>query len=146
MRHAAQCLGRVLRGKDDYGLMVLADRRFGRKRAQLPKWINQALLDADTNLSTDMAVSSARRFLKTMAQPFRAKDQEGISTWSMVDLRKHQEKMDDDRIKELQAQRDMERDQEVAAKAAQVAADGRESDYEMDEDDEAELMALDIPS
>ena len=28
MRHAAQCLGRVLRGKDDYGIMVLADRRF----------------------------------------------------------------------------------------------------------------------
>ncbi|EAQ83884.1 hypothetical protein CHGG_10288 [Chaetomium globosum CBS 148.51] len=86
MRHAAQCLGRVLRGKDDYGLMVLADRRFQKKRAQLPKWINQALLDADVNLSTDMAVSSARRFLRTMAQPFRAKDQEGISTWSMDDL------------------------------------------------------------
>ncbi len=30
MRHAAQCLGRVLRGKDDYGVMVLADKRFSR--------------------------------------------------------------------------------------------------------------------
>ncbi|KAK4040575.1 hypothetical protein C8A01DRAFT_35439 [Parachaetomium inaequale] len=144
MRHAAQCLGRVLRGKDDYGLMVLADRRFQRKRAQLPKWINQALLDADVNLSTDMAVSSARRFLRTMAQPFRAKDQEGISTWSMADLRKHQEKMDEDRIQELRAQRDRELDQPVlAAQAAVVGRDGKESDYEMDDDDEAELMALD---
>lgn len=147
MRHAAQCLGRVLRGKDDYGLMVLADRRFQRKRAQLPRWINQGLLDADTNLSTDMAVSSARRFLKTMAQPFRAKDQEGISTWSIDDLKKHQAKMDEERIKELQAQREMELNPPpAAAGAGTVAAGGeqeRESDYEMDEDDEAELMALD---
>jgi DNA excision repair protein ERCC-2 len=28
MRHAAQCLGRVLHGKDDYGIMALADQRF----------------------------------------------------------------------------------------------------------------------
>lgn len=26
MRHAAQCVGRVLRGKTDYGLMVFADK------------------------------------------------------------------------------------------------------------------------
>ncbi|KAK4119967.1 DNA repair helicase [Parathielavia appendiculata] len=137
MRHAAQCLGRVLRGKDDYGLMVLADRRFQKKRNQLPKWINQALLDADVNLSTDMAVSSARRFLKTMAQPFRAKDQEGISTWSMEDLKRHQQKMDEDRIKELQAQEEGE-----SNPLPRTVDDGRESDYEMDDDDEAELMAL----
>ncbi|PHH81122.1 hypothetical protein CDD80_2107 [Ophiocordyceps camponoti-rufipedis] len=94
MRHAAQCLGRVLRGKDDYGIMVLADRRFQKKRAQLPKWIAQGLLEADVNMSTDMAVASARKFLKTMAQPFRAKDQDGISTWGPEDLRRHREKMD----------------------------------------------------
>ncbi|KAI9823986.1 MAG: DNA-dependent ATPase of the nucleotide excision repair factor 4 complex [Phylliscum demangeonii] len=92
MRHAAQCLGRVLRGKDDYGIMVLADRRFQKKRSQLPKWINQALYDSETNLSTDMAVASAKKFLRTMAQPFKAKDQEGISTWSLADLEAHQEK------------------------------------------------------
>jgi DNA excision repair protein ERCC-2 len=102
MRHAAQCLGRVLRGKDDYGIMVLADKRFQKKRAQLPKWINQALLDADTNLSTDMAVASAKKFLKTMAQPFRAKDQEGISTWSLEDLEKHKQKMFDEQMRNLQ--------------------------------------------
>lgn len=27
MRHTAQCMGRVLRGKTDYGLMIFADRR-----------------------------------------------------------------------------------------------------------------------
>ncbi|KAI9370807.1 hypothetical protein BJX61DRAFT_513947 [Aspergillus egyptiacus] len=92
MRHAAQCLGRVLRGKDDYGIMVLADRRFQKKRNQLPKWISQAMLESETNLSTDMAVATAKNFLRTMAQPFRAKDQEGISTWSLADLEKHRQK------------------------------------------------------
>ncbi|KAJ5204682.1 uncharacterized protein N7498_005561 [Penicillium cinerascens] len=92
MRHAAQCLGRVLRGKDDYGVMVLADRRFERKRPQLPKWINQAMLDSETNLSTDMAVSNAKNFLRTMAQPFKSKDQEGISTWSLADIERHEAK------------------------------------------------------
>ncbi|KAL4876264.1 hypothetical protein BJY04DRAFT_143568 [Aspergillus karnatakaensis] len=92
MRHAAQCLGRVLRGKDDYGVMVLADRRFQKKRNQLPKWISQAMLESETNLSTDMAVATAKNFLRTMAQPFKAKDQEGISTWSLADLERHREK------------------------------------------------------
>ena len=41
MRHAAQCVGRALRGKTDYGIMVFADKRFSRsdKRGKLPKWI-----------------------------------------------------------------------------------------------------------
>ncbi|CAK7564370.1 MAG: TFIIH/NER complex ATP-dependent 5'-3' DNA helicase subunit [Sporothrix epigloea] len=104
MRHAAQCLGRVLRGKDDYGIMVLADRRYQKKRNQLPKWINQALLEADANLSIDMAVSNAKKFLRDMAQPFHARDQEGISTWSSADLKKHQEKADFEQIIELQEQ------------------------------------------
>ncbi|TID14933.1 hypothetical protein CANINC_004604 [Pichia inconspicua] len=93
MRHAAQCLGRVLRGKDDYGVMVLADRRFARRKGQLPKWIAQGLLDADTNLSTDMAVASAKKFLRTSAQPIDPKDQEnGISVWTYEQLLEHQKK------------------------------------------------------
>ncbi|OBT40634.1 DNA repair helicase rad15 [Pseudogymnoascus sp. WSF 3629] len=102
MRHASQCLGRVLRGKDDYGIMVLADRRFMKKRAQLPSWINNAVMDSDTNLSIDMAVSSAKKFLKNIAQPFKQEDHEGISTWSVTDLQKHQEKEDEEKIRELQ--------------------------------------------
>ncbi|KAK7747930.1 TFIIH/NER complex ATP-dependent 5'-3' DNA helicase subunit [Cytospora paraplurivora] len=138
MRHAAQCLGRVLRGKDDYGIMVLADRRFQKKRTQLPKWINQALLDSDSNLSTDMAVSSARRFLRGMAQPFKAKDQEGISTWSEVDLKKHQEQLDVQRIQELQ---------EAQLEGNNISAQElleRDSDDYMDGDDlEEGMMELD---
>lgn len=26
MRHAAQCVGRVIRGKTDYGIMIFADK------------------------------------------------------------------------------------------------------------------------
>lgn len=91
MRHAAQCLGRVLRGKDDYGIMVLADRRFKSKRPQLPKWISQAILDGDVNLSTDMAVSAAKKFLRTLAQPANPADQEGVSVWTVQDLEAHQQ-------------------------------------------------------
>lgn len=90
MRHAAQCLGRVLRGKDDYGIMVLADRRFARKKNQLPKWIAQGLSDADVNLSTDMAIANAKQFLRTMAQPQNPKDQEGVSIWDINQLQAFQ--------------------------------------------------------
>jgi DNA excision repair protein ERCC-2 len=135
MRHAAQCLGRVLRGKDDYGIMVLADRRFQKKRTQLPKWINQALFEADVNLSTDMAVSNARRFLRTMAQPFNAKDQEGISTWGYDDLMKHKEKLETETIRELQ---------EAAAAGAVRNGNGNgrvveEFDDDLDDEDMMEM-------
>lgn len=90
MRHAAQCLGRVLRGKDDYGIMVLADKRFARKKNQLPKWISQALNDADNNLSTDMALATAKEFLRSLAQPANPKDQEGVSVWSLEQLQEFQ--------------------------------------------------------
>ncbi|KAF3012065.1 hypothetical protein G7054_g7664 [Neopestalotiopsis clavispora] len=141
MRHAAQCLGRVLRGKDDYGIMVLADRRFQKKRDQLPKWIEQAMQEVDVNLSTDMAVLAAKRFLRDMAQPFRSKDQEGISTWSIDDLRKHQAQMDEERIAELQREHEETMAQRV--RSQQAAAMALDDDYDMDEDDEREMMEID---
>ncbi|TIB12971.1 hypothetical protein E3P77_01533 [Wallemia ichthyophaga] len=84
MRHAAQCVGRVLRGKSDYGLMIFADKRFARsdKRAKLPRWINQYIAETSSNLSTDMAISLAKRFVRTMAQPFDH-SQTGVSLWTM---------------------------------------------------------------
>ncbi|KAL0084671.1 hypothetical protein F4703DRAFT_1855431 [Phycomyces blakesleeanus] len=94
MRHAAQCVGRVLRGKTDYGLMVFADKRFARadKRAKLPKWINQYVTDASTNLSTDMALVIAKKFLRTMAQPFET-TQSGVSLWTLKDIEARQKKI-----------------------------------------------------
>ncbi|KAF2753818.1 DNA repair helicase RAD3 [Pseudovirgaria hyperparasitica] len=106
MRHAAQCLGRVLRGKDDYGIMVLADRRFQKKRAQLPKWINQALPEAETNLSVDQATAVAKRFLRDMSVPFDGRFQEGVSTWSKADLLRHKAKVEEDELRVLRAERE----------------------------------------
>ena len=72
MRQVAQCVGRVIRSKADYGLMVLADMRYNRrdKRYKLPQWVKACLRDSHLNLSTDMAVHVARDFLRAMAQPF----------------------------------------------------------------------------
>ncbi|KAI7867866.1 hypothetical protein BDF14DRAFT_1799987 [Spinellus fusiger] len=94
MRHAAQCVGRVLRGKTDYGLMVFADKRFARadKRAKLPKWINQYVTDASTNLSTDMSLVIAKKFLRTMAQPFES-NQASVSLWTLKDIELKQKKV-----------------------------------------------------
>ena len=71
LRQAAQCVGRVIRSKTDYGLMVFADSRYNRhdKRSKLPKWILQFLSDQYLNLSTDMALQHVRHFLRQMSQP-----------------------------------------------------------------------------
>lgn len=108
MRHAAQCLGRVLRGKEDYGIMVLADRRFARKRAQLPKWISQGIYESDVNLSTDMAVAAAKKFLRTMAQPVDPADAEGVSIWDLTDLENHQIQKKHRRIEEVGEKMDVD--------------------------------------
>jgi DNA excision repair protein ERCC-2 len=71
LRQASQCVGRVIRSKTDYGLMIFADSRYNRydKRSKLPKWILQFLADAYLNLSTDMALQHTRQFLRLMGQP-----------------------------------------------------------------------------
>ena len=102
MRHAAQCLGRVLRGKDDYGIMVLADRRFQKKRTQLPKWIQQALPEGDTNLSVDQGTAVAKKFLKDMSIPYSSRFQEKIAYWSIEDLERHKAKVEQEEIRRLQ--------------------------------------------
>ncbi|KAG0454476.1 hypothetical protein HPP92_023768 [Vanilla planifolia] len=72
LRQAAQCVGRVIRSKADYGMMIFADKRYSRhdKRSKLPSWILSHLRDAHLNLSTDMALHIAREFLRRMAQPY----------------------------------------------------------------------------
>jgi DNA excision repair protein ERCC-2 len=95
LRQAAQCVGRVIRSKTDYGLVILADSRstdpsppppplpslrpshrpwlrYNRydKRSKFPPWINQFLKeDHCLNLSTDIAIEKMKVFLKQMGQP-----------------------------------------------------------------------------
>ncbi|CCX33794.1 Similar to DNA repair helicase rad15; acc. no. P26659 [Pyronema omphalodes CBS 100304] len=138
MRHAAQCLGRVLRGKDDYGIMVLADKRYGRKRNQLPRWINQAMMESDTNMSTDMAVAAGKKFLRTMAQRMEEKD--GISTWTLEELMEHQrkQKVGLERMEEVR-----DGDNGAGPGAPPGGSGGGDAD-EYDYSDEEELMKMDI--
>lgn len=141
MRHASQCLGRVIRGKDDYGIMVLADKRFARKRTQLPKWINQTILESEVNLSTDMAVATAKNFLRTMAQPFKAKDHEGISSWTPAQLEEQiaKRKMEEDRM-----MRGLESEAQVPNYENGHETNGKQlNGDEFDDDIDEELMMLD---
>ncbi|TEB31312.1 transcription factor TFIIH complex subunit Rad15 [Coprinellus micaceus] len=93
MRNAAQCVGRVLRGKTDWGLMVFADKRFARadKRSKLPRWINQYITETASNLSTDMALTLSKLFMRTISQNPN-ENQTGVSLWTLEDVEKAQAK------------------------------------------------------
>ena len=71
LRQAAQCIGRVIRSKTDYGIVILADSRYNKrdKRSKFPPWINQFVREGFLNLSTDLAVEKMRVFLRAMGQP-----------------------------------------------------------------------------
>ncbi|KAI5122977.1 hypothetical protein M0805_006856 [Coniferiporia weirii] len=116
MRNAAQCVGRVLRGKTDWGLMVFADKRFARadKRAKLPRWINQYITETASNLSTDMALVLSKLFMRQISQS-HAEDQTGVSLWTLADVEKAQAKQ---RALELQ----QEQEAELAAKQGTAGA------------------------
>eukprot|EP01053_Blabericola_migrator_P013469 Blabericola_migrator_1__13468@NODE_973_length_5857_cov_179_640933_g675_i0_p1_GENE_NODE_973_length_5857_cov_179_640933_g675_i0NODE_973_length_5857_cov_179_640933_g675_i0_p1_ORF_typecomplete_len839_score174_65Helicase_C_2/PF13307_6/9e48DEAD_2/PF06733_15/3_2e31HBB/PF06777_11/1_7e19HBB/PF06777_11/2e06HBB/PF06777_11/2_6e03ResIII/PF04851_15/1_8e10DEAD/PF00270_29/0_22DEAD/PF00270_29/2_5e02RVT_N/PF13655_6/0_065PhoH/PF02562_16/0_24PhoH/PF02562_16/8_5e03PhoH/PF02562_16/8_2e02AAA_22/PF13401_6/24AAA_22/PF13 len=72
MRQAAQCVGRVIRSKIDYGLMIFADFRYGKtdKKEKMPEWIVACMDPHHLSLSVDVAVAIARRFLLEMSQPY----------------------------------------------------------------------------
>lgn len=71
MRHAAQCLGRVLRNKTDYGLMIMADSRFSQANifGKMPRWIRDRIERGNIGLSIDMAMNIGRAFFREMGQP-----------------------------------------------------------------------------
>jgi len=146
MRHAAQCLGRVLRGKDDYGIMVLADRRFQKKRNQLPRWIQQGLPDRDTNLSVDQAVATAKRFRKEMAAPYPAEKQEGVSTWGMEDLRRHKARLEEEEIRMLQEEVERRVERERVEEEERIERSKRvrmlDDEYDLEDMDEDDFMQL----
>ena len=153
MRHAAQCLGRVLRGKDDYGIMVLADRRFARKRNQLPRWINEAMKDGQVGLSTDMAVGMAKKFLRGMGQPLSKAVREGkkvkMDSWSLTELEAYQVELKGRRPIEEDAEMGPVYDEEMGVGGPVRGVDGNivsGSNDEVDEYgdiDEEELLRMD---
>ncbi|CAL1704752.1 unnamed protein product [Somion occarium] len=107
MRNAAQCVGRVLRGKTDWGLMVFADKRFARadKRAKLPRWINQYITETASNLSTDMAITLSKLFMRTISQNPN-ENQTGISLWTIEDIEKAQAQQKAQQVLEVEQKKD----------------------------------------
>jgi hypothetical protein len=89
IRQTAQCVGRIIRSKRDYGIIVFADKRYAAhdKRSKLPQWVLQFMPDAHVNLDTNMAVHIARKFLKEMAQPLAEGAERGTAMLSAADLR-----------------------------------------------------------
>lgn len=86
-----------------------------------------------------MAVSNAKNFLRTMAQPFKARDQEGISTWSLADIERHEakRKTEEERIMQQQFANGHNMDGIVKSTAMEVVVD------EFDDDIDEDLMMLD---
>merc|ERR1719277_2441638 len=72
MRQASQCLGRVIRSKRDYGVMIFADQRYARqdKRSKIPDWIQAFIEPQHIVMATDVAVDTTRNFLLRMSQPY----------------------------------------------------------------------------
>jgi DNA excision repair protein ERCC-2 len=72
MRQCAQCVGRVMRRKTDYGLMIFADQRFKRpgKYNKLPNWIKKCLEDSNIDLTIETAMKLAACFFRNMGKPF----------------------------------------------------------------------------
>lgn len=57
----------------------------------MPKWINQYIIEAHSNMSTDMAISLAKKFIRQISQPFDH-TQTGISLWTLEDIEERQRK------------------------------------------------------
>ncbi|KAA1471176.1 DNA repair helicase [Dentipellis sp. KUC8613] len=128
IRNAAQCVGRALRGKTDWGLMVFADKRFARadKRAKLPRWINQYITETAANLSTDMALTLSKLFMRTISQS-AGDGQTGVSLWTLEDI---------ERVQAQQREAAAEAEAKAAEERRRAEEAGMEMGEAMDEDEE----------
>ena len=81
-------------------------QRFARadKRAKLPRWINQYITETASNLSTDMALTLSKQFMRMISQNPN-ENQTGISLWTLEDIERAQAKQ-----KELALAQEAERE------------------------------------
>ena len=72
MRQCSQCLGRVMRRKTDYGMMILADQRFNKfsRYEKLPKWIKKCLKEENIDITFERALNECNNFYKEMGKKF----------------------------------------------------------------------------
>jgi DNA excision repair protein ERCC-2 len=66
----------------------------------LPRWINQYITEAHSNLSTDMAVVLSKLFIRSISQPFDH-SQTGVSLWTLEDIEDRQRKEKEDELRML---------------------------------------------
>jgi DNA excision repair protein ERCC-2 len=84
IRQTAQCLGRVVRGKNDFGVMILADARYNEaKLSALPEWIRTQIVSDKVNLHISVAKVMMRKFHQAMST---AEDTERDSYYLQEDL------------------------------------------------------------
>ena len=103
-------------------------QRFARadKRAKLPRWINQYITETAANLSTDMALSLSKLFMRTISQN-AGENLTGVSLWTLEDVHKAQA-----------AQREAAAEAGAARVAMERAAAEAEGGGTMDVDEEDE--------
>ncbi|OCB89700.1 DNA repair helicase [Sanghuangporus baumii] len=90
IRQAAQCVGRVLRGKTDWGLMVFADKASGgcMRLNTVTAWLITGIQLA---IRPSGQTRKAAAMDKPISQP-HPEDSTGISLWTVDDIKKAQEK------------------------------------------------------
>jgi len=93
--------------------MHVLTQRFARadKRAKLPRWINQYITETASNLSTDMALTLSKLFMRTISQN-SSENQTGVSLWTLEDIEKAQAKHKNAALEAAQLQADHDDDDE----------------------------------
>ena len=126
-------------------MWLIYEQRFARadKRAKLPRWINQYITETAANLSTDMALTLSKLFMRTISQT-QDVNQTGVSLWTLEDIEKAQA-----------IQREAEAAAEREAAAARARAEETEANTagDIDDDDDeygdggiTDGMMLDVPA
>jgi len=67
----------------------------------LPKWIDQYIIEAHSNMSTDMAISLSKKFIRQISQPFDH-TQTGHSLWTLDDILERQRKDEEEAARAVQ--------------------------------------------
>lgn len=111
-------------------------QRFARadKRAKLPRWINQYITETAANLSTDMALTLSKQFMRMISQNPN-ENQTGISLWTLADVERAQAK---------QRELALAQAAEGPADAAMDDGDGSGDEYGDGGIDDAALGALEL--
>ncbi|GAB1223776.1 hypothetical protein ENUP19_0161G0034 [Entamoeba nuttalli] len=98
MRTCNQCLGKCLRGKNDYTVVIYADKRYKLNdrnvKASMPQWILDAIQKRYTDLSADQSIVLAKEFLMKMSYSFDTQfpieEMIGKTLWTLDNIRKEQ--------------------------------------------------------